>query len=98
MDTGGINFYSMSFSGWPKIFSVEESKTATVKKIITGNNIHIWRGCLFVCLVGWLFYGVSTLFGSFNAELNHLDKKIQTIQFCISTAKCQNSSISSNSL
>ena len=37
-------------------------------------------------LAGWLvvlFYGVLTLFGSFNAELSHFDK-FQTIWFCIS--------------
>ena len=37
-------------------------------------------------LAGWLvvlFYGISTLFGSFNAELSQFDK-FQTIQFSIS--------------
>ena len=35
-------------------------------------------GCLVVCL----FYGISTFFGSFNAELNHFDeifKKISSV-------------------
>ena len=31
-------------------------------------------------MIGWLFYGVSTLFGSFNTKL-----KFQTIQFSKST-------------
>ena len=34
--------------------------------------------------LGVLFYDGSTLFGSFNAELSHFDKKFQTIQFSIS--------------
>ena len=50
-----------------------------------------------------LFCGVSTLFGSFNPELNHFEK-FQTIQFSIRiifslhTVICQNSSISNNSV
>ena len=38
-------------------------------------------------MVGWLvglFYGVSALFGSFNADLSHFDKS-QTVHFSIST-------------
>ena len=31
---------------------------------------------MFVCLVV-LFYGISTLFGSFNAELSHFDKSFK---------------------
>ena len=28
-------------------------------------------------LVGWFFYGVSTIFVSFNSELSHLDKSFK---------------------
>ena len=34
--------------------------------------------CMYVYwMVGWLVYGVSTLFGSFNAELSHFDKSFK---------------------
>ena len=54
--------------------------------------------------VGWLvvlFYGVSTLLGSFNAKLSYFDK-FQTIHFskniffCLHTVECQNSTISNS--
>ena len=37
-----------------------------------------------------LFYGISTLFGSFNTELSHFDK-FQTIKFSISIIFCLHS-------
>ena len=53
---------------------------------------------------GWLvvlFYSISTLFASFDAEFSNFDK-FHTIQFtiniifCLHTVKCQNSSISNS--
>ena len=51
-------------------------------------------------LVGWLFdmfYGVSTLFGSFNAQLNFKQFSL-VYSFYLQTVKSQNSSISNNSI
>ena len=54
-----------------------------------------------VCF-GWLvswFYGVSTLFGSFNAELRHFDKSFKQLSSAkVHGLNAKNSSISNNSV
>ena len=53
--------------------------------------------CVIIFLV-LLFYGVSTLFGWFNAKLNHFDESFKqfSIVLCLHTVKFQNSSSSNN--
>ena len=66
--------FSIKIFNFLKAVSLVELRTFTVLSHETKHN-NVWLLAL--------FYGESTLFGSFNAELSHFDK-FQTIQFNIS--------------
>ena len=83
----GLTLHLPSFSianGMQHIFDIFRSYSSNTYVLIS------W-------LVGWLavlFYGVSTLFGSFNAEFSHFDKiskqfSLREVQcmFCLYTVK-----------